>query len=74
MPRHRWFAPFVRDVMTTTSSCGHCSKTLRPGDVSLVSRRGSTVKKRVCSEACARDFELEYFSSRADVREERNRR
>ena len=57
------------EKVSRTSKCGECSKTIRVGSDSLVSRRYGKVQKRVCSEECRLTFDDRYWQERANEKE-----
>ncbi len=48
--------------------CSECGKRLRKGDFSLVSLKYGKVQKRVCSQDCADDFDIRFWTAVARKR------
>lgn len=55
--------------MPYSARCQPCGKLMKKGETVLASIREGKVRKRVCSEDCAKTFDLEFWEGVADYNE-----
>lgn len=64
---------FQPQVATKRCTCSECGKRIEVGETCFVSIKGDRVKKRVCSQDCAQEFDARIWDAFAQENDKKRR-